>query len=169
VGALGTAGALLVALRLLVRDRNNADRAQVDLVAVWAEPDYERQGAQATIHLYVRNGSDLPVNVLDLYYVIHTRWLVPPKGPDDWGGYDSIEGTPQPSAFPPGEFQVRPHETWHSTVLEGLAETAPEGALQLDPEKGVRPEIDYLLILDNAGRKWRVQPSRVGRAKALKP
>lgn len=43
LGALGTAGALVIGLVILLRDHRNAERAQVDLVGAWAEPRYERR------------------------------------------------------------------------------------------------------------------------------
>jgi hypothetical protein len=82
-GALGTAGALLLAIWLLGQDRRNAQRAQVDLVGAWGEPRYERRGPdaprveQTRILIYVRNGSELPIVVKQLAYSIHTRWWVP--------------------------------------------------------------------------------------------
>jgi hypothetical protein len=113
VGALGTAGALVIALLLLHRDHRNAERAQVDLVGAWAEPTYDRRPPfgerveKATIQVHVRNGSELPVKVKQLKYTIHTRWLVP----TDDGAWETVDGaTAGPNYLQ--DFQIRPQQTW---------------------------------------------------------
>jgi hypothetical protein len=169
VGALATAGALVIALLILRRDHRNAERSQVDLVGAWAEPTYERRPPwderveQAKIQVYVRNGSELPVKVKQLKYTIHTRWHVP----TDDGAWESVDGATAGPYFLK-DFQVRPQQTWdnNSTPYEAnLAHTAPERAVQLDLIQGVRCEIDSVVIVDNAGREWETEPSGGGRAK----
>jgi hypothetical protein len=171
VGALGTAGALVIGLVILLRDHKNAERAQVDLVGAWAEPTYERRPPtqplvdQAKIQVYVRNGSELPVEVKHLQYTIRTRWEVPTND-----GALLVESEPA-GPFHLYDFQVRPRQTWdnRATPYEvNLAHTAPKDAVQLDPHQGVRCEISSIQIVDNAGRCWEIQPSGGGRAKTLK-
>lgn len=171
LGALGTAGALMIGLWILFRDHRNAERAQVDLVGAWIEPRYERRAPslprveETSIQVYVRNGSELPVQVEQLEYVIRTRWLVP----TDDGAWEPVDGTPAgPSSL--RDFQVRPQQTWdnNGTPAEvNLAHTAPERAVQLDLLQGVRCEINSVVVVDNAGRRWETRPSGGGRAKPL--
>jgi hypothetical protein len=169
VGALGAAGALVIALLILLRDHGNAERSQVDRVGAWAESTYERRPPwselveKATIQVYVRNGSQLPVKVREIKYTLRTRWLVP----TDDGAWTAVDGA-QAGPFYLQDFQVRPKETWdnESTPFEvNLAHTAPERAVQLDFLQGVRCDIDSVVVLDNAGREWEVRPSNGGRAK----
>lgn len=171
-GALGTAGALVLGLVILLRDHTNAARSQVDLVGAWAEATYDHRppwaerAENATIQVYVRNGSELPVKVKQLKYTIHTRWLVP----TDDGAWETVDGTPARPRYLQ-DFQVRPEQTWdnNSTPYEAnLADTAPEGAVQLDFIQGVRCEIDSVVVVDNAGRVWETQPNSGGRAKPFK-
>jgi hypothetical protein len=168
-GALGSTGALVIALWILFRDHGNAERAQVDLVGAWAEPTYERRPPggerveQAKIQVYVRNGSGLPVRVRQLKYTICTRWYVP----TDDAAWEPVDGATAGPFFLQ-DFQVRPEQTWdnNSTPYEvNLAHTAPERAVQLDFIQGVRCEIDSVVVLDNAGRAWETRPSGGGRAK----
>jgi hypothetical protein len=170
LGALGTAGALMIGLVILLRDHKNAERAQIDCVGAWAEPTYERKPPgeprveQAKVQVYVRNGSELPVVVKQLEYSIHTRWLVP----EGKLAYEPIDGTPAGPYFL-YDFQVRPEQTWDNRATPygvNLVHTAPERAVQLDFIQGVRCEIGSIQIVDNAGRKWEIQPSG-GRAKRL--
>jgi len=63
LGALGTVGALVIGLVILLRDHRNSECSQVDLVGGWAEPTYERRAPdeprieQAKVSIYLRNGS----------------------------------------------------------------------------------------------------------------
>ncbi|QNE19700.1 hypothetical protein F1D05_19455 [Kribbella qitaiheensis] len=57
VGGLGTTGALLLGLRILARDQNNAERAQMDQIGWWYGTHKVRWG------WIVANNSTLPVHV----------------------------------------------------------------------------------------------------------
>jgi hypothetical protein len=172
LGALGTAGALVLGLVILFRDHRNHERAQVDRVGAWAEPTYERRPPwgerveQAKIQVYVRNASELPVKVRQLKYTVHTRWYVP----TDDGAWELVDGAPAGPYFLK-DFQVRPQQTWdnNSTAYEAnLAHTAPERAVQLDFIQGLRCEINSVVVVDNAGREWVTDPSSIGRAKPFR-
>jgi hypothetical protein len=104
-GALGTAGAIVF------RDHRNAERARVDLVGAWAEPTYERRPPgeprveQAKIYVFLRNASELPVEVKHLEYTIRTRWLVP----TDEVAWEPVDGTPA-GPYHLYDIQLRSHE-----------------------------------------------------------
>ncbi len=115
--------------------------------------------------MYVRNGSELPVEVKHLEYTIRTRWLVPTSD----GAWEPVDGEPG-GPYHLYDLQVRPQETWdnNGTAVEtNLAHTAPERAVQLDLLEGVRCEINSVVVLDNAGQGWETRPSGGGRAKPL--
>jgi len=168
---VGTVLTLLLGLGILARDHLNAERAQVDLVGAWAEPIYEPRGFdqprvdEASIMLKVRNASQLPITVVQVGYSVYTTWSVT----EDKFAYDPVSGTEPVRCFP-ADFLVQPGETWDNKGTPNkvnFTHTAPPDAVQLDITNGVRCQIDWLLILDNAGRKWEVRPSRGGRAKRL--
>jgi hypothetical protein len=132
---------------------------------------------QASIMLKVRNASQLPITVVQVAYSIRTTWLVPvdkaePENqaePKRIIAYDPVEGTEPVRSFP-ADFLVQPGETWDNNGTPNrinFAHTAPPDAVQLAFTNGVRWQIDWLLILDNAGRKWEVRPGRGGRATRL--
>jgi hypothetical protein len=176
-GALGTAGALVIGLVILLRDHRNTERAQVDLVGAWAEERVERRVPgeplveQAEIWIFLRNASELPVEVKHLEYTIRTRWLVPTGD----GAWEPVDGVPA-GPYHLYDIQLRshagvPNEFWNNNATPNevnLAHTAPERAEALDPLTGVRCEINSVVVLDNAGRKWETRPSGGGRAKPLK-
>ena len=134
-------------------------------------PPGEPRVQQAKIYVFLRNASELPVVVKHLEYTIRTRWLVP----TDDGAREPVDGTPA-GPYHLYDIQLRshagvPNEFWNNNATPyevDLAHTAPERAVQLDPIQGVRCEIDSVVVLDNAGRKWEIRPSGGGRAKALK-
>jgi hypothetical protein len=158
VAAVGTVGALLLALWLLAQDRRNAQRAQVDLVGAWSKPMYERKSPdaprveKAQTVIYVRNGSQLPVEVKQLAYSIHTQWWVPVLG-------SKLVSKPVPGTEPIRAFvndlRIPPRRTWNNKTYPyefDLAHTVPERAQQLDLIQGVRCEIDWLLLVDRRAR-----------------
>jgi hypothetical protein len=72
------------------------------------------------------------------------------------------------SVFP--TFDVAPQAEWSSGPKEqDLSHQAPEGATQLWlGGDGVTCEIAWLLIRDNAGRRWEVRPGIARRAKRIR-
>src|SRR5687767_9173185 len=95
---------------ILRRDHRNLERAQVDRVGVWVEPMYERQPPQnesrveqAKIQVYIRNASELPVEVEQVKYTVRTRWWVP----SDDGASERVDGT-LAGPYSLFNFQVRP-------------------------------------------------------------
>src|ERR687892_960897 len=64
---------------------------------------------------------------------------------------------------------VPPQEAWASRPFEhDLSDLAPEAASQLDPIDGVRCEIAWHLVVDNAGRTWELRPGNGRRAKRIR-
>jgi hypothetical protein len=176
---LAVPGSLSVVLAFLVfrRDRENADRAQVDRVSAWATADHEgdwpnvseRRVEEGTLRCHLRNSSEVPVLIVQVAWRVDTRWMVAddaqstPGQADVWSvepGTESVRMFGDPQRVPPGETQE-----WSQPV--NVAHTAPRGATALDPIRGIAVHVDWLLIVDNAGRRWEVRPETGGRAKRV--
>ncbi len=151
---IAAAGSLLASLSLVLaflvfrRDRENAERAQVDRLGAWATATYERrfpdipnpprvEVGEVTGH--VRNGSELPVRVVYLKVLVETRWLVEDKAQSQprlpvWES--GVRGTEPLRQFvddllvPPGETNVcRPRSTWRTWPRKGRSNwTSPEAS-----------------------------------------
>lgn len=114
-------------------------------------PDAPRVEKAQTV-IYVRNGSQLPVEVKQLAYSIHTQWWVPVLG-------SKLVSKPVPGTEPIRAFvndlRIPPRRTWNNKTYPyefDLAHTVPERAQQLDLIQGVRSEIDWLLLVDRRAR-----------------
>jgi hypothetical protein len=164
-GWLG-AFSLLLAYRIFRIDRTNAERAQVDLIGAWARPTYPGTGSEVSVQPYIRNGSELPVEVKTLAYEIHTGWLVPTDG----GAYKSVAGSPAVKQFL-FDVSVAPQETWDNAGTASsanVAHTRPEGGVRLDPLRSLWCEVSWLLVVDNAGRRWKLRPVKGRRARRIR-
>ena len=155
---------LLLAFAIFVRDRRSTDRAQVDRLGIWFTEAYERRmpgtGSpgrveEATIQVHVRNASDLPAEAVRLAYEVRTRWLVPAGEL----AYAETDGTGALRLFN-DNVRIPPGETLELPSPVNVAHLAPEGAVQLAPFGGVTGAVDWLFVIDNAGRRWRVRPRR---------
>jgi hypothetical protein len=180
VAAVGSVLGLMsvfLAWRVLKRDRDNADRAQVDRVGAWATAAYERRGPHQTPRIeeaeitgYARNGSELPVRVVQIAFRIETKWAVeadvnPQSGEVmSWvtqQGVEPVRKFTDPRRVPPGE-------TLDWSLDANVAHTAPDRATQLALSDGVDAHVDWILIIDNAGLRWEVRPESGGRAKRVR-
>jgi hypothetical protein len=164
------AGSLLLAFWIFHHDRRNDERAQVDLVGAWGTPEYERRSSDAServeqvrAHLFIRNASELPIEVVQLACDLETTWDVP----DGELAYRPVAGV-QPHRSFIDRVMVPPQDTWDGSYDFNIAHLAPENAVQLDLIRGVVVVIRWLLIIDNAGRKWEVRPSSGTRARRVK-
>jgi hypothetical protein len=120
-------------------------------------PDAARVEKAKTV-IYVRNGSQLPVEVKQLAYSMYTRWWKPVLGSKLVS--EQVPGKVPIRAFV-NDLRIPPRRTWNNKAYPyefDVAHTVPERAQQLDLVQGVRCEIDWLLLIDNAGVKWEIQP-----------
>jgi len=108
------AGSLLLAFQLFLRDRRNADRAQVDLIGAWGTTAYQprlpndpSRVVEATVQPYVRNASELPIEVKRLAYEVHTTWLIP----DCELAWAPVAGVSPQRCFI-DDLRIPPQETW---------------------------------------------------------
>lgn len=169
------AGSLIIAFAVFRRDRVNAERRQVDLLGAWATATYERREPSAErveacrVVGHIRNASELPIRIKQIAYRVETSWWVPDhpqtgSSIDVWvaqpgaGPYRSFQNDLEP--LPPGETRKLPFDV-------NVAHLAPPDAVQLGLADGVTPFVDWLLVIDNAGRKWEVRPETGRRAKQV--
>jgi hypothetical protein len=166
-GWLG-AGSLILAFVIFLRDRRNGERSQVDLVGAWGEARYLRVSPDkadivdpVTIQMHLRNASELPVIVKLLAYEVHTRWAVR-ESEYSWEVIDAAEPS---RAFVP-DVQLAPGETKDIPPHRlDVTDHAPKGSNQLDIVNGVTVRVAWLLLIDNAGRRWVVKPHKGRRAR----
>ena len=89
------AGSLLLAFRIFLKDRATADRAQVDLVGIWADRPASTAD-RVWVQMNVRNGSQQPIFVEALDFELRSYWRLPDTG---LGGSDDRaqlrKGTPE--------------------------------------------------------------------------
>ncbi|MGH3479316.1 MAG: hypothetical protein ACRDQD_21080 [Nocardioidaceae bacterium] len=179
--AIGTVGAaclgslsLVLAILIFRRDRENAEREQVDRVGAWATVTYRRRGPgddsqppveEGEVTAHIRNASELPIRIRHVAYDIDTSWMMPdPQHP-------GRARTMVPGTEPHRTFQenvvVPPMETVPLPFTVNIAHLAPHGTDELDFLNGIRPRVRWLLVVDNAGRRWDVRPETGGRAKRV--
>jgi hypothetical protein len=168
------AGSLILAFTVFLRDRNNAERAQIDLIGAWTAVEFERRWpdnprvVEGTVIAHIRNASQLPVRVVMIAYKVESTWMV-----EDLEQPQSSQSGIIAWTMTPG---VEPQLTFHSDVLLAPQETkdleftvnvehmAPERGVQLAPTNGIHSKVEWLLVVDNAGRRWEIHPERGGRA-----
>lgn len=130
VSGVGTAGALLLGLRILQRDHTNAERTQIDQVGWWYGPIRIRWG------WILSNYSTLPVHV-----------SIEPADPDRPLSQQDASTLgafpPEAGAMPPDGLTVPPGETFMFFDF-----------LDKNTEGGSRDAIKRMVVMDNAGRKW---------------
>jgi hypothetical protein len=179
--AFGVTGAGLL-WELSSRRREKA-RSQVDLVGVWCVPKYERRGPtdprveEGSLEWFVRNGSQLPIQVAQLAYEVRSRWLVRDltqwladrPGAPEWavGPWGIGLGTDPVRTYMEG-IRVPPQDTWHQENGVNVAHQAPDHADQLDMIDGLNYEIRWVLLVDNAGRRWEMRPGTGRRTKRVR-
>jgi len=168
--------ALLVTLWLLARDRRNADRQQIDHLGIWLEPLWLRKLptesyrlADVKVQASIRNANHVPLRIVQMACEITTSWLVPDDGqPAD----NPMAWRPEPGTQPQRYFYsnvlIKPDDTWTNTSEHNVEHMAPAGAVQLDVREGVQCAISWVLVIDNAGRRWKLRPGVARRAERFR-
>lgn len=170
--------ALPLALIVFIRDRGNVERSQVDLVGAWTSPKYEFRAPDDSsedfmiqIQVSARNSSQLPIELAQLACAVSTAWLVPdwqqiPVGqkPDIWS---PTPGT-STSKFFVEKIIVPPGDTREISTKIDVSNQAPKDAKQLTFPHGVQCIIEWILVHDNAGRRWELRPNGGRRARRIR-
>ncbi|MEV4709672.1 hypothetical protein [Actinoplanes sp. NPDC049316] len=154
---------LFLAFRIFLGDRTKASREQVDKVGVWMEVDWDRAipGSPTAptlirFSISIKNGSDLPVDVIQVAYELSTTWMRPGTG----GVFTPVDGTRKFKGSI-GATRVPPGETWSNARQDpqvDVGQLSPDQGSTLDPEVGVNYRIRWYLVSDNAGQRWVVEP-----------
>jgi hypothetical protein len=165
---------LILAYTVFRRDRVNAERAQIDLVGAWLTVAYERSWpgespvVEGTVTAHIRNASQLPVRVVKIGYKVESNWLVPDLEQPQSSHGGIVAWTPTPGVVPHRYFQenllVAPQMTEDVPFTINVEHMAPERAEHLAPLSGITAKVEWLLVVDNAGRRWEIRPERGGRA-----
>jgi hypothetical protein len=121
---------------------------------------------------HLRNASQLPVRVVQVAWRIESSWSVEDKAqshyPDGVGVWTTVDGSRPDRSFHNG-VQVPPQGTVDLPFEINVEHLAPEGASQLATDKGLAVHVEWMLLVDNAGRRWEVRPEKGGRAKRVRP
>jgi len=169
---------LILAFTVFRRDRLNAERGQIDLVGAWSSVEYERSFpdktpiVEGTVTAHIHNGSQLPVRIVVACYKIESNWLVPdldatPASHGQTWAFAVTPGTEPPIHFP-GDLVATPQTTTEVPFRVNVEHMAPAGAEYLAPSKGIWAKVEWLLVIDNAGRRWEMRPEQGGRAKRVR-
>lgn len=167
------AGSLLIAFRVFWRDRTNADRAEIDKIGIWFSVMYERRlpGSslveEADITMHVKNAGNLPMQIVQIACQVKSRWMIPAEDGDPLVIAHSIEDGIDRSLRFTEEFQLPPSETIDIDMRTNVRHHAPPNAAQIATIGGIKCEAIWLLAIDNAGRRWEVNPGQRGRAKRI--
>lgn len=183
VPAWAGALSLLLAFRLFIRDRNTAERRQVDSVGVWWEVERtavmpgEPGNDDVKVRLLARNGSELPIELSYVAFEIETRWSVPdydqawfdPEDPH-YPGVWKIERGTEPHRMFVGPINIAPQSTFEgSWASANLSHLAPASNSSLDfTVEGVRCVLRWALVTDNAGRRWQTRHRKGRQAKRIR-
>jgi hypothetical protein len=150
LASLLTGGSLLLGFSILLRDRRNADRVQVDQFAFWVEGDH-RDGNTAAIIIHVINSSNLPVKGIHIQASASVVY-------DNVTDQARIETEKNCDVLGPGKSR-----DWEQVFT--LAEQAAASGLTLEPDDtsiryvAARPE--DVRLQDNAGRFWTMGENEV--------
>jgi hypothetical protein len=176
---------LILAFVVFARDRNSAERKDVDLIGTWWETEYERRAPndktgrveKGSVRLTIKNAGNLPVDIFQLAIETSTKWAV--RDLDQWerepdGSYSEGPGvwTVKPGKQTQkhflGPLRPPPQDRVDHSFEVNVAHMAPEHADQLHLFEGIRCKILWMLIVDNAGRRWEVRPGVGRRARRVR-
>ncbi|MET9268083.1 hypothetical protein [Kribbella sp. NPDC003557] len=165
---------LILAFTVFRRDRANAERSQVDLVGAWTTVEHERSWpgdnpvVEGTVTAHIRNAGQLPVRVVKIAYKTESSWMVedleqPRSSHGGVVAWTITPGTESQMAFH-GNVIVALQATEDLSFTVNVQHMAPDRAEHLSPTDGITARVEWLLVVDNAGRRWEIRPERGGRA-----
>jgi hypothetical protein len=176
-------GAVSIVLAFVIfgLERRNRSRAQVDALGVWTRvsytpkmPDSEDAVGEVSATVFARNAADVPVKVVQLACALRPVWMVPDPDAQTGGPPGRIwVWRPEPGLDPPvrsflGPFTVAPGDQFENLSSFNVDHTRPEGAIQLSITDGASCDVMWVLVIDNAGRRWEIRPGTSGRARRIR-
>lgn len=171
--------ALPLAVWVLIRDRLAANRAQVDRLAAWIDPPsfapLQRTPGQPVwvdVRVLIRNTSKLPLEIVHVGVKLRPIWVVPDVlQPDQVRNKTFPVFMPRQTKESTFVFQgirLGPGATHEQAHQTDVADSAPPKSLGISPVRGIVCEFRSVLVIDNAGRRWRLQPGRAGSAERVR-
>ena len=171
--------ALPLAIWVLIRDRLAANRAQVDRLAAWIEPPsfapFQRTPGQPVwvdVRVLIRNTSKLPLEIVHVGVKLRPSWVVTDHlQPDQVRNKAFPVHMPRETEASTFKFQVSrlaPGATHKQAHKIDVGDSAPARSLGISPDRGIVCEFRSVLVIDNAGRRWRLQPGRAGSAERVR-
>jgi hypothetical protein len=156
------------------RDRRAADRAQVDKLAVWIEWDSDLgrspgEPFYVNVRVHLRNASKLPIEIVHVGVDVRSRWAAPDilQADKRVGVFKPVEGT-EKSTFIFGAIRLAPDQTYERLPYRlDISHHAPARSGMLWADRGIVCEFRSILVIDNAGRRWRLRPGRSGSAERV--
>lgn len=112
----------------------------------------------------VRNGNDRPVRIEELAYEIAAKWTLPLNTPAPGGGHYFETSINSQGHLVGWIGTLAPGQEWRRDHAVADSEP-PDGAQELYHASG---RLVRLIVVDSAGRRWRVHPAAHGRAKRLR-
>ena len=184
-----TAGSLLLAFRIFLRDRSNRVRSQVDKLGVWLNVTSGLQSVDSQTLWHFHNSSDSPIRIVQYAARLDTVWRVKVSGdPADDDGIKLQEigasaGGDGPDMLWHVSTGKRFKERWeelepplvvppntcleHKTSMGLLSLLCPKRAIGLHDTRGLSARILWCLVIDNAGRRWEIRPGGTGLARHI--
>lgn len=154
---------LFLAFRIFRTDRVSGERAQVDSLGVWLKCQAHPTVAVAgQIETFVKNASNLPLSIVRLEYDVTTDWLIVDAeifritGLRSGFAVAGIGAERQYISIGP----IEPDNQTSYTHAVSLEQQRPQPDAQLDGPRPVRAQNIRMLVVDNAGRRWIVRPSK---------
>jgi hypothetical protein len=121
----------------------------------------------------IRNRSKLPIEIVHVGVKLRPIWVVPDHlQPDQVRSKASSVFMPRETETSTFIFQgirLAPGATHEQAPKIDVGDSAPARSLGISPVRGIICEFRSVLVIDNAGRRWRLQPGRAGSAKRVRP
>jgi hypothetical protein len=121
------------------------------------------------VRVFLRNASQLPIEIVHVGAEIRSRWAVLDILQRDKrvGASKPVDGTER-STFTFGGIRLVPDQNYEHRYRLDMSHHAPARSSTLALERGIVGEFRSILVIDNAGRRWRLRPGRGGSAKRVR-
>jgi len=169
--AFGGFALFITIWQVFVREPRKLAREQVDRLAAWAEPKAEFKRTpgkphQVEVRAFLHNASTLPIQIVHAGVDVRSTWAVPDVlQPDKRVEVSKPADGLETSSMFFGRFRLPPGKTHEQVHTLDISDHAPAASTMLWPDRAVVCDFRTILVIDNAGRRWRLRPGRSGSAK----